>query len=108
MSNTILQLTKNLLLTKMPTEVSLATNMIALSSSTAKYLVLGLLHVAMFLINLWWVEDEEKVVHTVPGQIIPLLSTLLRDSPGPGERQNTDLRELLIRELSKQLTQNQP
>ena len=51
MSNTILQLTKNLLLTKMPTEVSLATNMIALSSSTAKYLVLGLLHVAMFLIN---------------------------------------------------------
>ena len=48
-------------------------------------------------------EDKEKVEHTVPGQMIPLLSTLLRDSPGPGERQNTDLRELLIRELSKQL-----
>ena len=72
----------------MPTEMSLATNMIALSSSTGKYLVLGLLHLAIFLINLCCVEDkkkvedEEKVEHTVPGQIIPLLFTLLRDSPG--------------------------
>jgi hypothetical protein len=100
-------LTKNLPLTKMPTEMSLATNMIALSSSTAKFLVLGLLHLAIFLINMWWVEDEEKVKHTVPGQIIPLLSSLLRDSPGTGERQNTDLRDLLVRELSRVLTQNE-
>merc|ERR1712154_167140 len=86
------------------TVVSLLNNF-GLPSLSIKYLVIGLMHLAIFVVDMWWPMGEGQMESTVSSSVIPLVLGLLGNNSSDtlGFRENSTLREILIREIIKDL-----
>ena len=69
----------------------------ALPTISTKYLVIGLMHLSIFLVDLWWPKQEGESESP-----IPFLINLLGNQTFE-RRSNVTLKEAIIREIIKEL-----